>query len=141
MGRKPNLGRGESEVFRYVAAHCPITVREAAAHFAVTKGHTKTTVLNVMERLRDKGFLTRESVGGLYRYSPSRPTAGMMRDLVKDFVDEMLGGSLEPFAAYLAEKPQVAAAEIARLRDTIALLEDKSQSTAEQDIAEKEEQS
>ena len=131
MGRKPSLGRGESEVFRYVAEHCPITVREAAAHFAETKGHTKTTVLNVMERLRDKGFLMRESVDGLYRYSPSRPTAGMMRDLVKDFVDEMLGGSLEPFAAYLAEKPKVTPVEIARLRETISLLEDKSKDAGE----------
>ena len=127
MGRKPTLGRGESEVFRYIAEHHPITVREAADHFAATKGHTKTTTLNVMERLRDKGFLIRESVDGLYRYSPSQPTAGMMRDLVKDFVDEMLGGSLEPFAAYLAEKPRISEAEIARLRETLALLEDDAQ--------------
>ena len=35
---------------------------------------------------------------------------------MRDFVDEMLGGSLEPFAAYLAEKPKVSEAEIARLR-------------------------
>ena len=136
MGRKPNLGRGESEVFRYVAEHCPITVRETADYFAETKGHTKTTILNVMERLRSKGFLIREPVDGLYRYSPSQPTAGMMRDLVKNFVDEMLGGSLEPFAAYLAERPQVSETEIARLRETITLLEDKSQ-----DMGEKEEQS
>lgn len=133
MGRKPNLGRGESEVFRYVAQHCPITVREAADHFAATKGHTKTTTLNVMERLREKGFLIRESVGGLYRYSPSQPTAGMMRDLVKDFVDEMLGGSLEPFAAYLAEKPKVTGAELARLRETINLLEDDARKSTEKE--------
>ena len=133
MGRKPNLGRGESEVFRYVAQHCPITVREAADHFAATKGHTKTTTLNVMERLREKGFLIRESVGGLYRYSPSQPTAGMMRDLVKDFVDEMLGGSLEPFAAYLAEKPKVTEAELARLRETIDLLEEDARRSTEKE--------
>lgn len=123
MGRKPRLGRAESDVFRYITDHCPITVREAADHFAATKGHTKTTILNMMERLREKGFLTRESVDGLYRYSPSRPAAGMMRDLVRDFVDEMLGGSLEPFAAYLAERPNVSEAEVVRLRETIALLE------------------
>jgi predicted transcriptional regulator len=133
MGRKPNLGRGESEVFRYVAAHCPITVREAADHFAATKGHIKTTTLNVMERLRDKGFLIRESVDGLYRYSPSQPTPGMLRDLVKDFVDEMLGGSLEPFAAYLAEKPKASEAEIARLRETIGLLESESLGSGEKE--------
>lgn len=123
MRRKPSLGRAEAEVLRYIADHAPTTVREAADHFAATKGHTKTTILNMMERLREKGFLIREPVNGLYRYSPSQPTAGVLRDLVRNFVDEMLGGSLEPFAAYLAEKPRVTEAEIARLRDTIALLE------------------
>ncbi len=124
--RKPRLGRSEAEVLRYIVDHCPITVREAADHFAATKGHTKTTILNMMERLRDKGFLTRESVDGLFRYSPARPASGVLRDLVRDFVDEMLGGSLEPFAAYLAEKPNVSEAEIARLRETITLLENES---------------
>lgn len=125
MRRKPRLGRSESEVLRYITDHCPITVREAADHFAATKGHTKTTILNMMERLREKGFLARDLVDGLYRYSPTQPAAGMLRDLVRDFVDEMLGGSLEPFAAYLAEKPKVSNAEIARLRETIALLENE----------------
>ena len=97
------------------------------------KATPKTTILNVMERLRSKGFLIRASVDGLYRYSPSQPTAGMMRDLVKDFVDEMLGGSLEPFAAYLAEKPKVTDAEIARLRETIALLEDAARRSTEKE--------
>jgi len=123
MRRKPRLGRSEAEVLRYIANHCPTTVREAADHFAVTKGNTKTTILNMMERLREKGFLVRETVDGLYRYSPSQPAATILRDLVRDFVDEMLGGSLEPFAAYLAEKPKVSDGEIARLRETIALLE------------------
>lgn len=123
MSRKPSLGRAESEVLRYVASHCPITVREVADHFTAAKGLTKTTSLNVMERLRKKGFLMREMDDGLYRYAPSQPAAGMMRDLVRDFVDEMLGGSLEPFAAYLADSPPVSETELARLREAVALLE------------------
>lgn len=122
MIRKPRLGRAEAELLRYITGHFPITVREAADHFAAVKGHTKTTILNMMERLREKGFLQREMADGLYRYSPTQPAAAMLRDLVRDFVDEMLGGSLEPFAAYLAEKPKVSEAEIARLRETIVLL-------------------
>ena len=122
MTRKPRLGRAEAEVLRFITDRSPSTVRQAADHFTETKGYTKTTILNMMERLRVKGFLVRESVDGLYRYSPSQPAAAMLRDLVRDFVDEMLGGSLEPFAAYLAEKPKVTEAEIARLRETIVRL-------------------
>jgi len=123
MARRVGLGRAESEVLRYIADRYPISGREVADHFAATKGHTKTTTLNVMERLREKGFLTREPVDGIYRYSLSQPKARLLRDLVRDFVDEMLGGSLEPFAAYLAEKPPVSEAELNRLKETIALLE------------------
>ena len=55
-----------------------------------------------------------------------------LRDVVRDFVDEMLGGSLEPFTAYLAEqKPRVDAAELARLKAAIAALEAAEQSTTE----------
>lgn len=121
--RKAGLGRAESEVLRYVADHHPISVREVAEYFAQAKGQTKTTILNVMERLREKGFLTREQVEGIYHYSPTQPKGGMLRDLVRDFVDGMLGGSVEPFAAYLAEKPRITAEELARLKQTIAELE------------------
>ena len=124
MRRKPSLGRAEAEVLRYVADHAPVTVRQVADHYAAVKGHTKTTILNMMERLRDKGFLMREAVDGVFRYAPSQPASGIWRDQVRDFVDEMLGGSLEPFAAYLAQRPNVSEEEIARLRETLALLEE-----------------
>lgn len=123
MARKASVGRAESEVLRYVADRSPATVREVADHFAETKGLTKTTILNVMERLREKGFLIREPGEGGFRYSPAQPKGKMMRDLVKDFVDEMLGGSLEPFTAYLADKPRIDDAELARLKEVIAQLE------------------
>jgi predicted transcriptional regulator len=125
MARKAGVGRAESEVLRYVADRHPITVREVADHFAESKGLAKTTILNVMERLREKGFLTREPGEGGFRYSPSQPKGRMMRDLVRDFVDEMLGGSLEPFTAYLADKPRIDDTELARLKQVIADMEEK----------------
>ena len=123
MGRKPGLGRAESEILRYIADHHPITVREVGEHLAQTKGQTRTTALNMMERLREKGYLARELVEGIYRYSLVQPKAGMMRGIVRDFVSQMLGGSLEPFAAYLAEEAALTDAEVTRLKEAIAALE------------------
>jgi predicted transcriptional regulator len=127
MARRPGLGQAESEVLRYIADKHPITVRDVAEHFAAEQGLTKTTLLNVMERLRTKGFLTRERTDerDVYRYSPARPKARLMGDVVRDFVDGMLGGSIEPFATYLAERTEVDADELARLKATIARLEEK----------------
>ena len=123
MGRKAGLGRAESDILRFIADRHPVTVREVGEFLAETKGQTRTTALNVMERLREKGYLVREPVDGVYRYSPSQPKAGLLRGIVKDFVDQMLGGSLEPFTAYLAEEATVSDAELERLKQVVASLE------------------
>ena len=119
----PNVAPAEMEILRHVLDHHPITVREVAEHVARTKGHRRTTVLNVMERLRKKGYLTRELDEGLYRYSPSTPKAQMQRDLVRGFVDQVLGGSVEPFMAYLTQEARVDDAELAGLRELVERLD------------------
>ncbi len=115
----PNIAPAELEILRYILDHHPITVREVADHVADTKGHTRTTVLNVMERLRRKGYLTRAQEGGLYRYSPSAPKLQMQQDLVRNFVAQALGGSLEPFMAYLTQEADVSDAELADLKQFV----------------------
>lgn len=116
MGRRKGIGRAELEVLRYVAEHPSITAREVADHLAATKGLARSTILTVMERLRSKGYLTRDLVEDLYRYSPTRPRHELLRDLVGDFVDTALGGSLSPFMAYLARDAQLTDAEREELR-------------------------
>ena len=125
MGRRVNLGRAESDILRFIADRHPVTVREVGAFLAETKGQTRTTALNVMERLREKGYLARESQDGLYRYSPTQPKAGLMRGVVRDFIDTILGGSLEHFAAYLSEEAKVTPEELKTLRAALATLEEK----------------
>ncbi len=122
MEKNIRLGRAESEVLRYISERHPISVREVAERFT---GVRKTTVLNVMERLREKGFLTRTPEGGIFQYAPTRTQAAVMSGLVAEFVDSMLGGSLEPFAAYLAEKETLSETEIGHLKSIIAKLEAK----------------
>lgn len=125
MGRKTGLGVAESEVLQYIANHYPISVRDVAEQFAVTRGLAKTTILNVMDRLREKGFLTRELIDGIFVYSPTREQSVVLRTQVANFIDSMLGGSLEPFAAYLAEKEDISDTELARLKQIIQKLEEK----------------
>lgn len=125
MKRKPGLGAAEAEILAHVAQKQPITVRDTAAFFASKRGVTKTTILNVMERLRDKGFLNRELHDGVFHYSATQSQADVLRGQVADFIDSMLGGSLEPFAAYLGEKETITDAELSRLKEIIQKLEEK----------------
>lgn len=115
----PNIAPAELEILRYILDHHPLTVREVADHVADTKGHTRTTVLNVMERLRRKGYLTRRQEGGLYQYSPSVSKPQMEQTLIRSFVTQALGGSVEPFMVYLTQEADMSDAELADLKQFV----------------------
>ena len=118
-----NIGRAEMEILHYITEHHPVTVRDVADHLAETKGHVRTTALNIMERLRKKGYLTRKKAEGLYQYSPSLPKGELLRNIVRDFVSKALGGSISPFVAYLADEAEMTEADIAKLRKVVRELE------------------
>lgn len=121
----PNVGRAEMDILRYILDHHPVTVRSVSDFVAETKGHTRTTVLNVMERLRQKGYLKRDLVDGVYNYSPTAPKSQMQLSLVKDFVNLSLGGSLRPFMVYLTEQAEVSDQEIDELKELVSDLESR----------------
>jgi predicted transcriptional regulator len=118
--RKPRyFSPAEWELLQYILEHHPITVREVAAPFAETHGHARTTVLTMMERLREKGYLTRRKVEGVNRYSPSESKTDLLQGLVRDFVQKALGGSVSPFVAYLGKEGRLNRAEFNELKQLV----------------------
>jgi len=124
--REP-LGSLELEILQYIADHHPISVREVADHFAETSGQARTTILTVMERLRGKGYLARRKVGGLHRYRPTVAKAELMQQLVGDFVDTVLGGTVSPFVAYLTQSALLSDEESRKLSQLLKRLESREQ--------------
>src|SRR5260370_8926596 len=101
---KPALGALQLEVLRFLSERGPLTVGEAAARFGEPRGLARTTVLTVMERLREKGYLSRRKEDGVFRYTACAAKAELLRGLVRDFVETALAGSVSPFFAYLAHQ-------------------------------------
>jgi BlaI family transcriptional regulator, penicillinase repressor len=122
-GRGP-IGRVELEILQHIQS-CgeAVTVRQVAEHVSRTKGHVRTTVLNVMTRLVNKGYLVRRKREGVYEYLPRVPAQQLVRNLVHEFADRALGGSASPFIAYLAEDARLSAADVAQLRRLVDQLE------------------
>ncbi len=125
MKERQNIGAAELEVLHFIQDHHPITVRDVADHFGASKGHVRTTILNVMERLRAKGFLTRKKADGLFHYAPSVPRAELQHRLVGDFIERTLGGSVLPFMAYLVRDANLTEQEIRELKRVVRELEDQ----------------
>src|SRR5687767_14858371 len=126
MAEQRNIGAAELEVLHFIQDHHPVTVRDVADHFGETKGQVRTTLLNVMERLRKKGFLTRKKAGGVFQYAPRVAKAELLSRLVRDFVDRTLGGSVAPFMAYLVRDANLSEADLRELKHIVQELEDAS---------------
>ena len=118
-----NLGKAEMDVLCYVAKHGPVTVRAVADRLAQTKGCVRTTVLNSMERLRRKGFLSRRKVEGVYQYLPVEKKGDLFQRLLKGFVAAAFGGSHAPLVAYFAEHGKLTREEMRMLRNVAARLD------------------
>ena len=121
--RKPSIGRVQLEILQYVTEHQPVTVREVANYMAETAGKARTTILTLMEQLRQKRYLKRRKVDGLYRYSPTASSTDVVRRLVKEFVETTLSGSVSPFVAYLMEDADVSDAELVELKRLVRALD------------------
>lgn len=117
------LGDQELNALRYATEHAPISVGEMAKGYGAPRGLARTTVLTVMERLRTKGYLTRRQEGSVYRYLPQLNPDDVMTNLVADFVERSLGGSVTPFVTYLADCGHLRPAELAELRRLVDALE------------------
>jgi len=122
---KPALGTTEIEVLRFIGDHHPIKVADVAEFMAQASGQARTTILTTMERLREKGHLTRKKLEGVYHYSPQIPKQDFLRGLVKTFVETTLGGSVSPFVSYLSQSGPVSEEELDELKRLVRNLENQ----------------
>lgn len=120
--RKPSLGDQELEVLRFIAEHAPISTGEVARQFGEPNNLTRGTILKMMERLHKKGYLTRTQEIGVFEYSPSVPKPQLLQNLVQDFIDKTLAGSVSPIVAYLNNSKQVSDVELEELSQLVDAL-------------------
>ena len=117
------LGDQELALLTFIAERGSATVGEVADEFGTPRGLARSTVLTMMERLRDKRRLTRRRVDGVYRYSSPRSRTEVLHEVVANFVTQTLGGSVSPFTAYLTRRGEVSDEELAELERVVASLQ------------------
>ena len=117
-----SIGDQELELLRFVSERGPSSVGEVADSFGVPRGLSRTTVMTVMERLRQKGFLKRKRALGSYRYVAAQPAAEVLVNAVRSFVERTLAGSVSPLFAYLSERGKVSEQELDELEAAVRKL-------------------
>lgn len=115
----PTLGELELRVLRCVWEHQPCTERQVSDLIQAERDVARTTVLKTMQRLEAKRLLTRVPGDGPVRFRAAIDQKRLLPDLIRKFVDHVLGGSAEPLVAYLADSEKLSAKDLETLR-TIA---------------------
>src|SRR5690349_22390645 len=110
------VGSQELALLTFIAERGGATVGEVAEEFGVGRDLSRTTILTMMERLRQKKRLTRKRVNGVFRYVSPQSRRDVLREAVHSFVERSLGGSVSPFVAYLAESTDVTDEELVELQ-------------------------
>lgn len=118
------IGDQELALLRHVAERGGATVGEVAESYGTDRGLARSTVLTMMERLRQKGYLgRRRGADGVFRYTSRTPAGEVMRAAVRDFVRQTLDGEVSPVVAYLVEDAEVSDQELAELEALVGRLQ------------------
>lgn len=132
------LGNQELKVLLYIADEAPVSARRVALWFGAEMGWARSTVLTVMERLRQKGYLTRQKRGTVFYYSPRRKKNDVLETVVRQFVENTLGGAVSPVVAYLTRHAKLSPQEQVELKGLIQDLRKREAATARRSTSRKD---
>jgi len=121
-GEAVRVGAIELRLLEHLTKSGPMSVREAADSFGRDHEIGLTTVQQMMDRLRKKELLSRGQVSGIWIYKAVESRENVLKGVVKDFVERTLGGSLEPFALYLADRSNISDDHLNELRQIVEKL-------------------
>ncbi|MGQ0631553.1 MAG: BlaI/MecI/CopY family transcriptional regulator [Sporichthyaceae bacterium] len=107
------FGELEAQIMQVVWRHDePVTVRTVAAELIEGRPLAYTTVMTVIERLREKGWLTRTKVGRSFQYTAAREA----QDYTADLMDQVLNSATDRADALLRFAGKLSPEEAAALR-------------------------
>lgn len=121
----PPLSDAQLEVMHAVWDGDEVTVTHVWSALAARKSVARNTVLTVMDRLADKGWLARRAEGQTHHYSATVPRSEALGSAVKRLVDSAFAGSAEGLVLALLDGRGVSDDEARRIEQLIAFARKK----------------
>jgi predicted transcriptional regulator len=126
---RPNTGRPtdqELEILKVLWQFGPSTVRDVWKALSAGRSIGCTSVLKVMQIMRDKELLICDASQRPQVYRPRQNQKTMLRRLAGDLVDRVFGGSASLLLMHAIESKKAAPEELAELRRLLDRLDDPS---------------
>lgn len=96
-----------------------VTVRDVLEQKYPNGEKAYTTVQTVMNTLLENGFLSKEKIGLVNFYQPTKPREQVVKKEVSYFVDKVLRGSMPQFVKYFIGEGNLSEEEISELKQLI----------------------
>ena len=96
-----------------------MTVAEIWAATGQSRDISRTTTLNLVDRLEKRGWLRRTKMEGVYRYWAAAERSSTQSRLANDFVGDFFGGSPSQFLLSLLGSRSISKQELGRLKEML----------------------
>ncbi|NQV69930.1 MAG: BlaI/MecI/CopY family transcriptional regulator [Pseudohongiella sp.] len=116
LQNKTPLSRGEREVMEIIWDKGEVGVLEVTEILNRSRPVARNTARTLMERIREKGWLTHRVEGRSYLYSATVPREESLGQRVMDMVDKACGGNPEKLMMALLQYRGLSDDEAKRIR-------------------------
>ena len=119
------LGETEIEVLNIIWELGSASVADVRERILENRDIAYTTVMTVMRKLADKGYLSFTEDGKSYVYSPEVPAREVRGSLLRDLLARVFQGSHHELVRTLVAEEDLTAEQIAELRRLMEDLEER----------------
>lgn len=124
MAESRSVSDAELEVLKTLWKSGPGTVREIDARLRRRKRHwAYNTVLTLLSRLRDKGYVRSEPRGTAHVFEAAVTREELLRRRLSELADQVCDGVASPLVAALVKGQRFTPEELARFRQLLDELE------------------
>ena len=118
------LGETEMEILQHVWALGEATVAQVHDRLLLERKVAYTTVMTVMKKLAEKGFLAFRADGNTYVYRASRSQEDVQQQLLGGLLEKAFGGSGRSLLQSLVRQESLSEAQRQEIRHLIDSMED-----------------
>ena len=116
VDERPELSKAEWVVMNKVWELKKTNVREVCEELKPSQNWAYNTVRTIMERLREKGYLSVKKVGNTFFYRPRVPRWKVAREAMERFADKVFDGAIGPVVSHLIREDKLSRSELEEVR-------------------------
>ncbi len=124
----PDLSDSQLEIMQEVWKRDETTVSDVWEALLTKRKIARNTVLTVMDRLTQKGWLKRRLQKGVHLYAATTARKRTLSDMVNQMIDKAFAGSSEDLVLTLLESRELTKEESERIQTLIQNAEKKGKS-------------